>query len=733
MRPRLSRTPGLLLCAALAIAPNAWAAPSPVRTDLAQSQTTATEVRWQPIPQTETVTGPWDVVNSTFRVDQSQPRPQVQRFQEVRTDLLRQRTTTYPLEAKEQRTKTTTTQRYALQTFAEVSATSTVMVPVTKTVGAWVPVTEEVPVTAPVQVVSNEPRLVTVTVPVYRTVTSTYSVPSEPLLTPVSLQSVQRVPESTSVTRYRTETSTRTVREKYDGKAVSYCGFIWRNVTDHLKVSDDGLTIEYTSPVYFGSSNAGTPIRFKSLTAGPEDQRVTWTAAYKDQGRDYTSTLSLRDKGDHDEFDMVVTGPTACAPHLVLDAHLFRTQVTTTAQVPYTETVTRMVDVPTTATRSIQFETLVNAPRDLQGSPTRQGVFWRHPHGPGITCNFRHLIPVYRFGRADTSEYRAAMGSQVLGNVAKRLESLDPTEQKAFSLVGHHTSELPVFTDQLTPERVATKEERVYDHDETRTVWDYAPHWVTKQVPVKKVVRWIDMGPHYVYSHTHDDPSVRCDNQFLLPVAGRVQASYGYSQPSAYTTTRAPAPTYPHSRQPEFAPLTQKVTRMVRTLKTVTVMEPRTVTSTASILVKSVPGQEIRTSYSPWAATGDKRRAGAGTTREATRKRDVPGKSWLQDRVEAAYLDVPTVKAQASSFSSDRSTGGGRLTVNGNELRRRLKTREAFASRAQSAPNTGGSILTTVTPNQRRIGVQSAQSGTIPFRKRDPEQDDDHATEHKHH
>ncbi len=736
MRPSLFRAPGLLLCVTLAIAPGlAWAAPAPVRVNLDQSQSTAQEVRWQPIQTTETVTGPWELVGSRTWVQKSQPSPSLLQFQEYRMDDYRQRTTTYPQEAKEQRTKTTSTQRYELRTYAEQSTSSTVMVPVEKEVGEWVTTSAEKPVTVPVQELSTEPELVEVQVPVFKTVTSTYSIEPQPIYTTQHYTKTETVPQDETVTKTRTESFTTTRRNVYDGRMIDHVtGRDWGTVT--MWTDEAGVTLNcpdlrlnYVSMRFTDGSKTKLSYTQQGWGRVGSEPQIGGTCVVTSAN----GTHYLEFEGDlrHAAW----THWWGAKVKVKLDNYLaYDTQVQATREVAYTETSTKMVTVTTPATFSLQLEQFADKPDDLQGTGVGQGVFWRHYHCPGIGCSYRAVTTSNspRISKANRAEKEATYpNSPMLGKLADRIVLLEPEMKKGYTIVGHHTSRMPIITDAMTAAGVGTRQSTVLDY-ETRQEWSTKPHLVTKQVPVKTVVRWLDRGSTYQFSHTHDDPTIRCENKYLAAStpSGRTQAGGsktatgggkapttgamgpskgGYGGTSVAVDSNGGVSTIRHMREPVFGPLMETVTSTEWATRSVTVLEPRTRTSTYSVLVSTVPGQDISDAYSPWTATGEKRRRDGGSTREATKSVPVPLRAWRQDLTPVKLVESAPLKAGASSFASDRSVGGSRQAISGTSVRLRLRTTQALQSRPSIAQVTG----TISNPNNGSPHKQGAHGGQV--------------------
>lgn len=714
MRPRLSRAPGLLLCAALVIAPNlAWAAPAPIRANLGQKQVTETEVRWQPITQTETVTEPWQLTGSTTRVERSLPQPLVARYQEIRTDSYRQRTTTFPLEAKEQRTKTTTTQDYELRTYAEQSTSSTVMVPVTKEEGEWVTTTVDKPVTTPIQVVSNEPFLTTEQVPVYKDVTVTYSIPPQPLMLTIPYTKV--VTEAKQVTVAATETTTTTQRVRYNGRMIDATTGKDRGTVEMWK-DEKGITVNCPDLRLenFGMSFTDSSKRkltysifcgTKKVDSNPEPNLTGNCVVTQENGVNY-----LEFDGDPRYLYVLVGNIPGWGQRIKvkLDNLLaYDKTVQTTRDLGYTKTITKNVDTPYPATCSVQLETRTNSPQNMRGAWFLSYTFyWRHYHHKSLPCPYEPIAQadsnnVWSYGSSsDEYEFKASIDSPVVGKLAARVEALDPNARQGFTLVSHRTDALPVFADDFTPASIGTRQEQVLDHYETKQVWSTKSHMVTKQVPVQGVVRWVDMGLDYSLLHSHKDPTIRCEEKYLKAPGN---AKGGYS----------------HTRKPEYAPLVEKVTSTAWATRSVTVMEPRTVTSTVSVLVGRVPGQDISVSHSLWSATGEKRRVGSGTVTETTRSTEVAGRSWMQDLVSATDLNIAPLKAQPSSYVSDLTSGTGRQSISGSSVRRLLKTKEAISSKPQ-VMTTSGSLPATGASSPSKQGNNGGMSSQSADRNQSP-------------
>ncbi|HEY9856830.1 MAG TPA: hypothetical protein V6D05_13895 [Stenomitos sp.] len=678
MRSSLSRASGLFLCVALAIAPHpAWAAPE--RADLGQTQSKTTEVRWQPTPKTEIVTDPWQLVGATTRVDRSQPSPATARFQEVRTDLYRQRTTTYPLEAKEQRTKTTTTQNYELKTYAEQSTTSTQLIPVSKVVGEWLSTTKDKPVTTTIQVLSSEPRPVPTQVPVLRMVTSTYSIAPVPIKTTISYTKLVPTSKEETVTKTKTETYTKTERNRYNGHM--YDASSGKDLgTVQVWDGEDGLTLN--CPDY---RLEDVSMRF----ADSAKQKLTYSL--QGWGRvgsepQIAGNCNVTEENGHQclEFDgdlrhLAWTHWWGARVKVKLDNKLFYdTSVEATREVTYAEKVTKTVDVQTPATFSIQLETLTNNPTDLMDKQKNQGVFWKHYHARGIDCPYQ-------------STPLGIGKSTVTGNLAARIAGLDSTEKGVFSLSNHHTDVMPTFQDDATPAGIGTKSDQIVDHYETQTVWDSSPHMVSKQVTVQKVVGWTDKGPKFQFTHAHD-ATVQCNDQYRVwnPNPGIAI----------------------HTRAPVFEPVTEKVTSTEWATHSVTVLEPQTVTSTFSVLVASVPGEDVSVSYSPWVATGETRHVGEGSFQDATRSVTVAGPFWVQDLSITANVTIEPMKPQSSTFLSDRSSGSQRQALHGLALRRKLKANEAVASKPR-AVQAASSIVQGVTGGRNDAPSQPVEAKSM--------------------
>lgn len=723
MRPTLSRAPGLLLSLALAIAPGmAWAAPSPVRANLGQSQSTVTEERWQPIPSSETVTGPWQLVGSTTWVDRKQLAPMLLSFQEYRTDSYRQRTTTYPLEGREQRSRTTTTQNYELRTYVEHSTSSTVLVPVTREVGAWVTSTIDKPVTVPIQEQVLMPTLITQTLPIYRTVTSTRSAP---LYRTLEYRTTVAEPRVETVTKYRAEVTTATETAYYNGSARA------NDIVGSVNVSADGRSYVVKGLTPFNAF--GT-----YLTPPPEGVTVKdGQASYISKEASHTSTVTwfctVIEMPDGRDMINVVThysiryanggsGGGSSFGQIRLDGKFKGTRtVTSTRQVPYTTTQTvndfRPVAVPFT----VQLETLANAPSDRAGAPVSEGVFWKHYHQANVPCPYKVVSAKWVAGMRDFTELDVALKGPLVGKAAQRIEALEDSARASFRIAHHHTDVWPRFADDV---RAESYSEDVIDRHETRQVWVQKPTFVTKQIPVRTVVRWLPLKQGSAYTHTHSDPLIRCENKYLTTttaarsqpgrttVGRNTRSTYGYGAgPGGAVDGNTGALTISHTMQPEFGPLVEKVSSTAWATRSVTVMEPRTVTSTYSVLVSTVPGQDISTSYSPWLSTGEQRRVGDGKVQDATRSViAATGRKWTQDLAPAQTMTP--LRAQSATFASDRSNGGASQTISGSALRLRLKATEALGSKAKLA-QTGGAISIEMdeTRPQHRRDTSAASRG----------------------